>query len=52
MKRCTTVIEWLTHAYEDFQYNGNFNESAKRQPLKALYGIVRQSSKWQFTIIL
>ena len=35
MKRCTTVIEWLTHAYGDFQCNGNLNESAVRQSLKA-----------------
>ena len=35
MKRCTTVIKWLTHANGDFQCNENFNESAVRQSLKA-----------------
>ena len=35
MKRCTTVIEWLTCADGDFQCKENFNESAVRQSLKA-----------------
>ena len=36
MKRCTTVIEWLTYADGDFQCEENFNnQSAVRQLLKA-----------------
>ena len=47
MKRCTAVIEWLTHATNgDFQYKGNFNESAVGQALNA----IQQSSKSQFII--
>ena len=37
MKRCTTVIKWLTYANGDFQCTGkrSFNGSAVRQSLKA-----------------
>ena len=34
MKRCTTVIEWLTYADGDFQCKENYNKSAVRQSLK------------------
>ena len=27
MKLCTAVIEWLTHAYGDFQYNKSSDEA-------------------------
>ena len=35
MKRCTTVIEWLTRANGDCQCKENFNKSAVRQSSKA-----------------
>ena len=35
IKRCTTVIEWLTHSNGDFQCKENFKESAVQQLLKA-----------------